>query len=237
MENLAPVAAPRVTAWDRLADALGVPGKTPEALAEEAARRVKSRLPPGRVDDHGRIVQYGSPLEAAVDFRREFLERECDLAVSRHAAAVDDVKGAFGSQAAVDTAALVLAEFRRRVRIVNDLAPLAQRIALGEKLRDAEAELARTPRDPQRPPRHDPADVAIPAGVTSPEGAEYARKFAMREAAQTNALLNDGPAPYAMAVSAVSSAEGRIAAWDDAHPKLAALLYAQGLRARAGPAC
>jgi hypothetical protein len=227
MNDLAAPAAPAAPAWERLVDALGVPGATPAKLAAETALRVAQRRPAGRVDTRtGRMMQYASAVEAAVDFRLAELELEVRQADSRHAAALDDVRGAWGSTAAVAATAAALEDLRRREWVARDLFPLAARIGILDRLRDAKRELARIPRDPARP-RFEPGDVAVPAGATSPEGYEYARKYAMREAAKAAALLGDGSTPWSRAASAVSAIEGRLAAWDDANPKLAALLEAQ----------
>jgi hypothetical protein len=90
--------------------------------------------------------------------------------------------------------------------------------------RESQRELARVPRDPARP-RVEPG--AIPAGATSPEGFEVARKFELRAAARANAISAE-PTKWSSALAAVTSLEGKLDAWRAAHPKLAALLDAEG---------
>ena len=217
----APVSRPAISPWEMLMTALGEPNLSPEMVAREAEARVALGHLPGRPGG-----SYSSALEAAVDHRRWLLEMDVKSTASVHAAALDDVDGAFGDRAAADAAKLALDDARRREYVVATSAPIARRIALAWELRDAERELAAlTPDAPRKVyAEAEVAQTGLRAWRTpndGPSAADELHKFEVREIAKARALDNHATR-YSLAFGAVQSVRSRIDRWNDEFPRLAA---------------
>lgn len=220
MQETAPASLPAISPWQALAAALEVPDMSPRQLAAEAEARVARGHLPGRPNHN-----YSSALEAAVDHRLWLFEFDLASAKSTHAAALDDVDGAFGDRTAADVAKAALDELRRREWVITTYAPIAQRIALVWQLREALEELEKLEPDVERPHYVDVpvASTGVRAFLTpndEPRAEDVLRKFELRQTLKSRALDNR-VTPYSTASAAVESVRSRLARWTNEHPKLA----------------